>query len=306
MVQTARDYNEPQRVLASPLCARFRHDGVKGALVTDTSWGITKPSASESSLEQFGYRQELKRSLGLASLVVYGLVFINPTSPFSIFGIVFNLSHGMVPLVYCVGLVAMVFTALSYVMMSRAFPIAGSVYSYAGRGIGDGAGFLAGWALLLDYVLMPTLVYVLCAIAIQALLPGFPRVVSIVVVLSFNTAINLLGIEASARLNGLLLALMLAFLGLFFVLAGIALTDGVAGAHLSAAPLFNPEFTPALIFSALPRLRRHLDARRGGAWRCERGRSRHDAFVVYCGGFVRCADLADVTLRAGSQRLPAG
>jgi amino acid transporter len=153
--------------------------------------------------------------------------------------------------VYCVGLVAMVFTALSYVMMSRAFPIAGSVYSYAGRGIGDGAGFLAGWALLLDYVLMPTLVYVLCAIAIQALLPGFPRVVSIVVVLSFNTAINLLGIEASARLNGLLLALMLAFLGLFFVLAGIALTDGVAGAHLSAAPLFNPEFTPALIFSAL-------------------------------------------------------
>ena len=55
-------------------------------------------------LEQFGYRQELKRSLGLGALVVYGLVFINPTSPFSIFGVVFNLSHGMVPLVYVFGL----------------------------------------------------------------------------------------------------------------------------------------------------------------------------------------------------------
>jgi hypothetical protein len=53
-------------------------------------------------------------------------VFINPTSPFSIFGIVFNLSHGMVPLVYVIGLGAMLFTAGSYVMMSRAFPVGGA------------------------------------------------------------------------------------------------------------------------------------------------------------------------------------
>lgn len=127
---------------------------------------------AEASLQAFGYRQELKRSLGLPALIVYGLVFINPTSPFSIFGIVFNLSHGMVPLVYVIGLGAMLFTASSYVTMSRAFPVAGSVYSYAGRGIGPTAGFIAGWALLLDYVLMPTLIYVLCAIAIEALAPG--------------------------------------------------------------------------------------------------------------------------------------
>jgi amino acid transporter len=220
--------------------------------VTDPVPGLTRTVADESSLEQFGYRQELKRSLGLGALVVYGLVYINPTSPFSIFGIVYNLSHGMVPLVYVVGLVAMTFTALSYVMMSREFPVAGSVYSYAGRSIGAGAGFLAGWALLLDYVLTPTLIYVLCAVAIQALAPGIPRVASIVVVLLFNTSINLLGIEASARLNTVMLAVMLVFLGLFFVLAGTALAHGVAGAHLSTAPLLRPEaFTPAVIFGAL-------------------------------------------------------
>ena len=66
---------------------------------------------SDTSLENFGYRQELKRSLGLPALIVYGLVFINPTSPFSIFGIVFNLSHGMVPLVYVIGLGAMLLLA---------------------------------------------------------------------------------------------------------------------------------------------------------------------------------------------------
>ena len=95
---------------------------------------------ADKPLEQFGYRQELKRSLGLGALVVYGLVFINPTSPFSIFGIVYNLSHGMVPLVYVFGLIAMTFTAASYVMMARAFPVAGSVYSYAGHGIGSAGG----------------------------------------------------------------------------------------------------------------------------------------------------------------------
>ena len=58
-----------------------------------------------------------------------------PIAPFSIFGIVFNASKGMVPLTYVIGLVAMVFTALSYREMSRAFPIAGSVYAYAGRGL---------------------------------------------------------------------------------------------------------------------------------------------------------------------------
>jgi amino acid transporter len=203
-------------------------------------------------LEQFGYRQELKRSLGLGALVVYGLVFINPTSPFSIFGLVYNLSHGMVPLVYVIGMIAMMFTAASYTMMAREFPVAGSVYSYAGRGIGPLAGFIAGWALLLDYILIPTLIYVLCAIAVEALVPGFPRTITIVIALLFNTGINLLGIEASARINAVMLALMLAFLGLYFVLGINALGHGVAGAHPSTEPLLQPaNFSSGVIFAAL-------------------------------------------------------
>jgi amino acid transporter len=204
------------------------------------------------ALEQFGYRQELKRSLGLAALVVYGLVFISPTSPISIFGVVFNLSHGMVPLVYIVGFVAMGFTALSYVTMSRAFPIAGSVYAYAARAIGPRIGFLAGWGMLLDYVLMPALVYVLCAIAVQAIFPGVPRALTIVVILGFNTTINLLGIEATARLNAFWLAVSLTFIVLFMLLALTALAHGVAGAHLSWAPLLQPAaISSGAIFAAL-------------------------------------------------------
>src|ERR1700752_3409210 len=190
---------------------------------------MPEPTTTQSPvLEQFGYRQELKRSLGLLALVVYGLLLISPTSPFAIFGIVFNLSHGMVPLVYLVGFLAMGFTAFSYVTMSRVFPIAGSVYAYAGRGIGAGAGFLAAWSLLLDYALMPALLYVLCAVAIEAIFPAVPRAISIVVILAFNTTINLLGITATARLNAFWIAVTFTFLALFMLLAAIALFHGVA------------------------------------------------------------------------------
>jgi amino acid transporter len=217
--------------------------------VTNIAEGATSDSAS---IEQFGYRQELKRSLGAMDLVVYGLLVIVPTAPMATFGIVYNASRGMVPLVYVVGLVAMVFTALSYVMMSRAFPLAGSVYAYAGRSIGKYAGFLAGWAILLEYVVGPIFIYVAIAIAVQAVLAEVPRWVSIALCVGFNTIVNLLGIETTARVNRVLLCLQLAILVLFVMLATAALIQGVAGAHLSIAPLFQPdEVTPSLIFGAV-------------------------------------------------------
>jgi amino acid transporter len=92
-------------------------------------------AAQTASLAQFGYEPQLRRSLSLVDLLVYGLVFISPIAPFAIFGVVFNASRGLVPLTYVIGLVAMVFTAISYREMSIAFPISGSVYSYAGRGL---------------------------------------------------------------------------------------------------------------------------------------------------------------------------
>ena len=113
------------------------------------------PAERPASLESFGYQQELRRELSFTDLLVYGLIFMVPIAPFGIFGSVFSGSGGMVALAYVVGMVAMLFTALSYAQMVRAFPMAGSVYTYAGRGIAAPVGFLAGWVILLDYVLVP-------------------------------------------------------------------------------------------------------------------------------------------------------
>jgi amino acid transporter len=107
------------------------------------------------ALEEFGYRQELHRSLTTRDLIVYGMIFMVPIAPYSVFGFVWNDSKGMVPLAYLLGLVGMFFTALSYAAMSRAFPLAGSVYTYAQRGLHDIAGFFSGWLILLDYILVP-------------------------------------------------------------------------------------------------------------------------------------------------------
>src|SRR5436189_30002 len=118
---------------------------------------LSTPSSDE--LSQYGYEQQLSRSLGLGDLLAYGLIFMVPIAPFGIFGSVFHSAGGMVALAYAIGMVALMFTALSYAQMVRAFPLAGSVYSYAGRGIGAPVGFLAGWVILLDYLLVPALLY---------------------------------------------------------------------------------------------------------------------------------------------------
>src|SRR5665647_2807604 len=112
-----------------------------------------EPQRDAEGIEHYGYTQELRRTLSFTDLLVYGLIFMVPIAPFGIFGSVFQGSGGMVALAYAIGMLAMMFTAASYSQMSRAFPMAGSVYTYAGRGIHQSVGFLAGWLILLDYIL---------------------------------------------------------------------------------------------------------------------------------------------------------
>ena len=127
---------------------------------------MTRPSPIER-LQEFGYKQELKRALTLRDLIVFGMIFMVPISPFGVFGFVWNDAKGMVPLAYLVGLIGMFFTAMSYASMAHAFPMAGSVYSYVGRGLHEVAGFFAGWLILLDYILIPALLYIFSAVALR-------------------------------------------------------------------------------------------------------------------------------------------
>jgi hypothetical protein len=46
----------------------------------------TPEDPAAADLEQFGYSQELSRSLSFADLLIYGLIFMVPIAPFGIFG----------------------------------------------------------------------------------------------------------------------------------------------------------------------------------------------------------------------------
>jgi len=56
------------------------------------------------SIEEFGYEDQLHRALTTKDLVIYGLIFMVPIAPYSVFGFVYNDAKGMVPLAYLVGL----------------------------------------------------------------------------------------------------------------------------------------------------------------------------------------------------------
>jgi amino acid transporter len=209
------------------------------------------PATGDPGVEAFGYRQELKRSLSFTDLLVYGLIFMVPIAPFGIFGSVFQASGGMVALVYAIGGLAMAFTAASYSQMSRAFPMAGSVYTYAGRGITQPVGFVAGWMILLDYVLIPGLLYLIASIAMNSILTAIPVWVWLIAFVVLNTVVNYFGIEFTARVNRIMLIAELIVLAIFLVIGVVALASG-EGRGFDFSPVYNGDtFSLELVFGAV-------------------------------------------------------
>ncbi|GIG66103.1 APC family permease [Phytomonospora endophytica] len=201
-------------------------------------------------IERFGYRQELRRTVGFADLMFYGLIFMVPIAPFGIFGSVFQAAHGMVALAYLVGMAAMIFTAWSYSQMVQAFPMAGSVYNYAGRGIKPPVGFLAGWSILLDYILVPSLLYVIASVAMNGIVTSVPVWAWLVGFLLLNTIVNILGIKLTMGVTRLLLLGELAVLAIFLVIGINGLIEG-RGEGFSWDAFYNSDtFTWGVGFGA--------------------------------------------------------
>jgi len=217
----------------------------------DPASGQVLARGGDDELQHFGYAQELRRSLTFTDLLVYGLIFMVPIAPFGIFGSVFQASGGMVALAYIVGAVAMAFTALSYAQMSRAFPVAGSVYAYAGRGLHPTAGFLAGWLILLDYVMVPALLYIVAGAAMHSFVGSVPVWAWVLGFIVLNTVVNYGGIEMTAKVNRVMLVAELVVLAIFLVVGIVALTQG-KGNGGGISPLYNAStFSVGTVLSAV-------------------------------------------------------
>lgn len=200
----------------------------------------TPGSTDNSSLEQFGYKQELRRGMGLWDVVLYGVLFMVIIAPHSIWGLVQQDALGMSTLVYIVGFIAIFFTALSYVRMSNKFPIAGSVYSYVQRGINPHVGFISGWLILLDYCITPALLYVMVANWGTMLVPNSPWYLWVIVFVVFNTFVNIRGISMTRGIDFVIFAVEILAVIAFIALGCNFIMGGGGAGEFNADPLWQP------------------------------------------------------------------
>lgn len=212
----------------------------------------SKSAESAHLLEEMGYKQELKRALSVPDMIVYGLIFMVPIAPFGIYGGVFSDSGGMPALVYLIGMIAMIFTAFSYATLSQAFPVSGSVYGYTSRGLGKAPGFVTGWTMLLDYLLVPTLLYVVASQAMSGIVPEVPAVAWGILFVSINTFVNIRGIELTVIVNRVAVVLEIICLAIFIVLGIMWISTDPLSHGFTIKPFYNPEtFNPNLVMSAV-------------------------------------------------------
>nr|WP_240630307.1 APC family permease [Specibacter cremeus] len=168
----------------------------------------------------------LRRVLSVPALVLFGLAYMVPLTVFTTYGIVNQITDGRLPLAYIVTLVTMIFTTISYGSMVRAYPVAGSAYAYASRVFGPKAGFLSGWSLLLDYMLLPMINYLIIGIWLGQTFPAVPTWVFVLAAIILVTLLNLLGIVHVARANMVIVGAQAVFIVVFVVMALLALNSG--------------------------------------------------------------------------------
>jgi putrescine importer len=183
----------------------------------------------------------LKRVLTLWDLIIIGTVIIQPIAPMGIYGVISNNAGGHVVTTILIAMVAMLFTAISYGKMARAYPSAGSAYTYVGQEIHPALGYVTGWAMVMDYILNPLICTIISSKLTQNILPGVPYWLLAVAYATVFTVLNLRGVKTSARINDVLAAGMMIVVVVFFAFV-IRFLWGLHeyGAGFFAQPFYNP------------------------------------------------------------------
>ncbi|HCN47327.1 MAG TPA: Putrescine importer PuuP [Pseudomonas sp.] len=169
---------------------------------------------------------QLRRVLGLPALVFFGLVYMVPLTIFTTYGIVTETTGGRTAGAYLVTLAAMLFTAASYGIMVKRFPVAGSAYSYTNIAFGPNVGFLAGWSLLLDYLFIPMINYLLIGLFLNIAFPAVPAWVFVLVCIALVTVLNVMGIRSVAKASNLIVGAQVIFIVVFIALSCNSLGNG--------------------------------------------------------------------------------
>jgi amino acid transporter len=183
----------------------------------------------------------LRRGLGLWDLILYGVIVIQPTAPMSVFGVLSNRGRGHVATTILIAMVAMLFTAIAYGRMARAYPSAGSAFTYVGRELNPALGYVTGWSMAMDYMLNPIICIVWVSQQAHQFAPAIPYWGWAILCALLFTGLNLQGIRTSAKMNAGLAAGMGVVIATFFVCAArYVFGHPHGGAGFFTRPFFDP------------------------------------------------------------------
>jgi amino acid transporter len=186
----------------------------------------------------------LRRTLTLWDLVLYGIIVIQPVAPMSVFGVLSDRGKGHVVTAILIAMVAMLFTGISYGRMARAYPSAGSAFTYVAQEINPAVGYVTGWSMVMDYMLNPLICTIWCAGQAHQFAPGVASWIWKIFFGVVFTLLNIRGIKTSARINTVMAILM----GMVVVVVVIAAARYIFGAPHDAS-YFTTPFYDAHTFS---------------------------------------------------------
>jgi amino acid transporter len=180
--------------------------------------------------------------LTLWDLILYGVIVIQPVAPMSVFGVLSDRGHGHVVTTILIAMVAMLFTAISYGRMARAYPSAGSAFTYVGQEINPALGYVTGWSMVMDYMLNPIICIVWCSQQAHVFAPGLPYWVWAIFFALVFTGLNIQGVKTSARVNTGLAVAMGVVIAIFFVTAARYIFGNPHdGAAFFTRPFYDPQ-----------------------------------------------------------------
>ncbi|MCM3600484.1 APC family permease [Robertmurraya korlensis] len=193
----------------------------------------------------------LVKSLKLHQVVFMGLAWMTPMIFFTVYGVAYEASSGMMAAAYLTAFIAIFFTAYSYSLMVKAYPVSGSAYTYTKRAVHPMAGFLVGWALLLDYIFSPIIAILTFGIFMHTEFPSIPVFVWIIIMNIILAIVNIVGIKSAARVSGMSVLVQIGFILIFCILVAKDLLAGGTGASslFSLTPFFGEHMALSAVFS---------------------------------------------------------
>lgn len=166
----------------------------------------------------------LQRRLGVKE--VFGVAFGDVgSSIIYALGVVAALALGATPIALAITGVFFIFTALTYAELGATIPEAGGAQIFSRRAFNDLVSFLAGWALLMDYVLTAAISAYTIGPYLSQFFPllehTLPLLILAGVIMTILAGLNIYGIRESSRVSLVLSIVTIVTLG-FMALYGIA------------------------------------------------------------------------------------